>query len=330
MNRLRAAVERADLRRFRFWFQAAAFGLLVYGGLGGVNLGQWLPTFSCGFNDPGRGGICYLMPLQHQMAMPWNVLLGGAGIGVLIGFATFLVWFLVLNKGWCGWICPLGTIQDWITALRKRLGMAQSRYSQASFGRLKKVKYVLLLLLILIPMGIGNSILGLPKISHDMGTPFCQICPGRMLIPLFNGDPSQLVVDFSSTTTMAMSALGMLVTGMFVAGAFFKKRFFCFFCPMSALHYVLSKPALLRLSKDGGKCTRCGDCARVCDMQIKEIADDVTSRDIMQDDCILCLKCVAACPEDGCLKVSFAKLPLLASSEAGFAHRMRKGVERGR
>lgn len=330
MTRLKALIDHADIRRFRFLFQIAAFALLVYGGLFAVNLGQWLPTFSCGFNDPGRGGICYLMPLQHQMAMPWPVLFGGAGIGVLVGFLTFVGWFLVLNKAWCGYVCPLGTLQDWITALRKRLGIPYSRYAQTRFESLTKIKYVLLVLLILIPMGIGNAILGLPKISHDMATPFCLICPGRTLIPLFNGDVSQLVVDFSSKTRMAMTALGMLVTGLFLAGAFFKKRFFCFFCPMSALHYVLSKPALLKLSKDGDKCTRCGDCYRVCDMQIKEIADNVTNRDIMQDDCILCLKCVAACPETGCLKVSFLNLPVLASSDTGFARRLRKGAESGR
>jgi polyferredoxin len=315
--RLRRVLDHADLRRVRFWVQLVAFALLIYGGWAGIRLGQNLPTFSCGFNDPGRGGVCWLLPIQHQMAMPWKVLFAGAGIAVVIGFLTFVGWFLVLNKAWCGWICPLGTLQDWITALRSRLGIPAARYGEATLRRLSRVKYGLLALLILIPMGIGN--LALPG---DLQTPFCMICPGRTVLPLFNGDASHLAVDFSSPTRMILTALGMVVTGAFLAGAFFIKRCFCLFCPMSALHWLLSKPALPRLRKDGAKCTRCGDCSRVCDMQIQDIADDVTSTAIMRDDCILCLKCVAACPETGCLRLDLVRLPLLRSSESGFIGRM--------
>ncbi|WP_127477439.1 4Fe-4S binding protein [Sulfurivermis fontis] len=320
MKRIRDAVNSVDLRRFRFWLQLFFFVLLVYGGYLAVNLGQYLPTFACGFNQEGRGGICYLLPLQHQLAMSWKTLFSWAGLMVLQGFLFFALWFFVLNKGWCGYVCPLGTLQDWITSLRARLGIRYSRYTEGQFRRLSLIKYLLLALMILIPLGIGGALL-----PHDMGTPFCDICPGRMIIPMFTGDFSQLTIDFSTKTTMVMTALGMLVTGLFLAGAFFKKRFFCFFCPMSALHYLLSKPALLRLKKDGAKCTRCGDCYRVCDMEIREIADEVKDPRIMQDDCIMCLKCVAHCPEPGALKATFAGIPIFESTEYGFIKRMNKG-----
>lgn len=320
MKKIRDAINGVDLRRFRFLLQLFFFVLLVYGGYFAVNLGQSLPTFACGFNDAGRGGICYLLPLQHQLAMSWGTLFGWAGLMVLQGFLFFALWFFILNKGWCGYVCPLGTIQDWITSLRTRLGVRYSRYTEGQFRRLSLIKYLLLALMILIPLGIGGALL-----PHDMGTPFCDICPGRMIIPMFTGDFSQLTIDFSTKTTMVMTALGMLVTGLFLAGAFFKKRFFCFFCPMSALHYLLSKPALLKLKKDGAKCTRCGDCYRVCDMEIREIADEVKEPRIMQDDCIMCLKCVAHCPEQGALKATFAGIPIFESTEQGFIKRMTKG-----
>ncbi|MEY2633725.1 MAG: hypothetical protein RIR00_2379, partial [Pseudomonadota bacterium] len=78
--------------------------------------------------------------------------------------------------------------------------------------------------------------------------------------------------------------------------------------------------------KDGSKCTRCGDCYRVCDMEIKEIADDVDNPRIMMDDCTLCLKCVASCPEPGALKAQFATITFFESTEAGFIKRMNKGL----
>lgn len=319
MSKLRTAVNNVDIRRLRFWLQIGFFVLLVYGGYFAINLGNDLPTFACAFNQDGRGGVCFLMPMQHLLAMRWSALFSYAGISVLTAFLSFTIWFIVLNKAWCGFACPLGTLQDWMTALRIRLGIRYSRYTRRQFKRLTVIKYVLLALTILLPLGIGGALL-----PHTLGTPFCDICPARMIIPLFNADISQLTIDFSTKTAMVMTALGMLITGLFLAGAFVKKRFFCFFCPMSALQYLVSKPALLNLKKDGDKCTRCGDCYRVCDLEIKEIADDVEQSRIMQDDCMMCLKCVAACPEEGALKATFAGLPIYESTEQGFIKRMNR------
>lgn len=321
MKRIKDAVNQVDFNRFRFWFQLVAFVLFVYGGYLAIDLGSRLPFFSCGYNQEGRAGVCYLLPLQHQLGRPWAALFSAAGLTVLTGFGVFFLWFIVLNKGWCGFVCPLGTIQDWITSLRQMVGVRYGRYSQGQFSQLTKVKYILLALTILIPLGIGGGFL-----SHDMSPPFCLICPARMILPLFTGDTSHFTIDFSTKTALVMTALGMVVTALFLVGSFVKKRFFCFLCPMSALHYLISKPALLKLEKDGDKCTRCGDCYRVCDLDIKEIADEVNKKDIMTDDCTLCLKCVASCPEDGALKATFARVTIFESTEAGFVKRMNKGL----
>jgi len=323
VNNIRNFVNHGDLRRFRFLLQLLLFILFVYGGYAAIKLGDSLPTFSCTFVD-GKPGTCYLVPLQHQMVTTPAELFSYAGKRVLTGFIYFVLWFLVFNKAWCGYACPLGTLQDWITSLRKRFGIRHSSYTWGQFKVLKKIKYILLVLLIFIPMMIGSGVF-----SHDMGTPFCMICPARTILPLFSGDFSQLSIDFSSKTKMIMTALGMLVTGIFLAGAFIKKRFFCFFCPMSALHYMVSKPALIKLRKDGSKCTKCGDCYNVCDMQIKEIADDVENRNIMQDDCIMCFKCVASCPEEGALEVDFMGQPVFEATVKGYIKRMEKDNNRG-
>lgn len=328
MNRLRTFINGVDIRRFRFWIQLGFFFLLVYGGYFMINLGQSLPTFSCGFNQPGRGGVCYLLPLQHQTHIPWDSIISWRGFGILTGLLTFLAWLFVFNKAWCGYACPLGTIQDWMTSLRQKLGIRYATYNLDWFTRLKKIKYILLILLIVIPFLMANSVAGLSKLPEDMATPFCKICPARMVIPAFTGDFSQWTVDFSTGTAAAMTGLGMLVLGVFFVGGFINKRFFCFFCPMSALHSLFSKVSLLKLRKDGSKCTRCGDCYRACDMQIKEIADDVESKILIKDDCMMCFKCVAACPEEGALKATFMSIPIYESTEAGFFKRMtRRGKE---
>ncbi|MBU0675629.1 MAG: 4Fe-4S binding protein [Proteobacteria bacterium] len=321
MNRFRDFINTIRISRLRFWTQIVAFLLLVYGGYLAVNIGNELPTFACVFTDQ-RGGSCYLMGFQHQMSLPWNRLFSGRGIGVVMGFLTFVGIFMLLNKAWCGFLCPLGTIQDWLTAARRKTGLMYATYGEGVFQRLSTIKYILLALLILLPMAIGNSFFGLPKLNHDFGVPFCMICPGRTLLPIFQGDLSQLAIDFSSTTKMVLTTLGLLVTGLFLAGAFYKKRFFCLFCPMSALHTIFHRAGLLRLTKNGTKCTRCGNCYRVCDVGIRAIADDLDHHNIVKDDCMMCFKCVEMCPEEGCLKITFLGLPIYQSTEKGFFTRM--------
>jgi len=321
VKRIRDFINNSNISRFRFYFQIAAFVLFVYGGYFYVTTSEKLPTFACPFNK-GSAGTCYLMPLQHQLHMTWSRFIGPGGLHLLKGFLVFACFCLLFSKAWCGYMCPLGTIQDWITKLRKLLHIRFSKYGETTFKRLKKIKYILLFLLIIIPLGASNSLIGLPKFAHDIFPPFCKICPGRIVLPLFTGDTSQIYIDFSTKTAMIMTALGVIVTGVFFAGTFVKKRFFCFFCPMSALLYVFSKASILKLSKEGSTCTRCGNCYRVCDVGIKEIADDVTTnKNMVKDDCMMCFKCVEACPEEGCLKVSLLNMPVFVSTETGFFKR---------
>lgn len=329
MKRLRELLNLGDVDRLRFHVQWIAFVALVYGGHFAFALGNSLPTFACPFT-PGRGGTCYLFAVQHQLNLGWKDVLGGRGIGLLVGLATFAAFFAVLGKAWCGFLCPLGTLQDWLTRLRARLRWRPAAYAPGTFATLSWVKWGLLAVLLLIPLGMANSLLGLPRLSADWSTAWCQVCPGRTLLALLGGDPRQLAIDFSSPTLLVLTALGMAVTGLVLVGALVRKRFFCLFCPMLALQHVFSRISLLRLRKTGSACTRCGDCHRACDMGIVSIADDVVSRDMVVDDCTLCLKCVAACPEERCLEATFAGLPIYQSTPRGFFRREARRAARGR
>jgi polyferredoxin len=315
-NKIKNLVNGVNLARFRFWVQLASFVLFVYGGYFALQLGSKLPIFACPYNGESAGA-CYLIPLQHQLAMPAQILLGGAAIGVLSGLLTFLFWFIFLNKAWCGYVCPFGTLQDWLTSLRKFLGIRYSTYTHEQFEKLSKIKYIFLAIVLLVPLFMGVGALG-----SEWSAAFCKMCPARVISPTLSGDFSQWTIDFSSKTAMALTAIGIFFAGLFLAGSFVKKRFFCFFCPMSALHYIFSKFSFVQLRKEGSKCTRCGDCYNVCDMQIKDIADDVVSRNILRDDCIMCLKCVAACPEEGALHFDIFNISAFSSTKEGFAKRM--------
>ena len=322
-SKIKNVINNMNLARVRFWTQLITFVLFVYGGYFSIELGSKLPIFACPYNEQSAGA-CYMIPLQHQLAMPTQILLGGAGIAFIIGFLTFLFWFIFLNKAWCGYACPIGTFQDWLTMLRKSLGIRYSSYKQNQFEKLSKVKYIFLTIVLLTPLLIGVGALG-----GDWSAAYCKMCPARIISPMFSGDFSQWAIDFSSKTAMVLTALGMVFAGLFLVGSFVKKRFFCFFCPMSAMHYIFSGISFIQLKKDGSKCTKCGDCYSVCDMQIKDIADDVKSTNILRDDCILCLKCVAACPEDDALHFDIFKVRAFSSTKEGFEKRMGMHIHKG-
>ncbi|MGM0624117.1 MAG: 4Fe-4S binding protein, partial [Campylobacterota bacterium] len=199
----------------------------------------------------------------------------------------------------------------------KRVGISYATYKQDHFKKLSTIKYIFLAIVVFVPLLMGVGVLG-----SDFSAAFCKICPARIITPMLSGDFSQLAIDFSSKTAMVLTALGIIFTGLFFIGSFFKKRFFCFFCPMSAMHYIFSKFSFVKLKKNGSKCTRCGDCYAVCDMQIKDIADDVVSENILRDDCIMCLKCVAACPEDDALHFDIVKFKAFSATKEGFEKRM--------
>jgi ferredoxin-type protein NapH len=61
----------------------------------------------------------------------------------------------------------------------------------------------------------------------------------------------------------------------------------------------------VRLDKTEEKCTKCGICKRVCPTQVKEVYEN-KGGDVTTSNCILCLRCVEMCPEDGCLKFKAA------------------------
>ncbi len=328
MNSFKNIINRGNISRFRLIIQIISFAILVYGGMFGITVSQNLPAFACPYNNYS-GATCYILALQHGISMSWADFVSFRGLGFATGLFSFILLFIFLNKAWCGFICPFGLIQDLLTKLRASLGIPFIHFNEKKFKRIGYLKYVFLAIAIIIPIFIANSFFGAPKISHDMAAPFCQMCPGRVIAPALVGDMSQFNIDFSNPTTMFMSGIGIVFTVFFLVGSFMKKRFFCLVCPMSALQFIFSKLSLLRLIKDSDKCTSCGNCSRVCDIGIKEIETDLLSKNLVTENCMLCMNCVAACPEQDCLTIKFAGIKILESTEEGFSKRYTGDVKSG-
>ena len=306
--------------RLRLIVQFLLFLFLIYGGLLSLGIGQAIPTMVCVYAKY-KGGFCFLYPFQRYLSSSFSVLFGPFGIMFLIYLGTFCLWVVAFNKSWCGWACPIGFTQDLLTKIREWLKVDVSRFRWVTRYRFTSVKYILLVLLIVLPMGIGNSLFGLPKFTEDLAVPFCQICPGKPLIPMFHGDFSVIGIDFSSVTKLILTTLSMVILGLLLSASFLKRRYLCAYCPMAAVLSLFDKIGLISLKKTGEKCTRCGNCYRACPMDIVEIAEEREKTNMVTQDCMLCMRCIEVCPENDALRATVCGMTVFRSTAQGFLKR---------
>jgi polyferredoxin len=108
-----------------------------------------------------------------------------------------------------------------------------------------------------------------------------------------------------------VTSLNLFVLGVVTVAAFFVRRSWCRICPLGGLIALFNRfPPFkwvsgVRLDKVEEKCTKCGICKRVCPTQVTEVYEN-KGGDVTTANCILCLRCVEMCPEEGCLNFKVA------------------------
>lgn len=306
------------------------FVLLVYGSLllntfysKDKFTNAW-PSLTCAY-DKQSSDYCVLIPLQHQMdhrvsaVIERKTSLIGGFIGTAITLGIFFILIVLLNKAFCGWTCPLGFFQETLSMLATKLKMKQIKTLQYdTIKKIRPIKWILFAFLIFILPILS----GLSFISHDLGDPFCKICPSRILTTLAVGDSSQVYIDNSSTSYFILSIIADLLFGLMIALALFVKQPFCRICPMLPMQAVFKKFSLFRLTKNGSsKCDTCSNCVSACPMDIYEIQEQQSNKNITFTDCTLCGRCVEFCPHDDVLSLKYGPLKPFSSSKEYFKKR---------
>ncbi len=318
------------LTRFRFTIQILMLFVTVYGGalLGTYTvdrISQALPSLACAF-DKQTGDHCILIVNQHQFHHRIGEALVKAQevtykilIPTLISVGTFFAMFFFLNKAFCGWVCPMGTVQEIVYRIGRRLGRPLNRFTQSSVGRVRPVKWLMLLVLVL-----GLPLLaGMGTVSNDFGDPYCQVCPSRIATTLLTADTEQIALRTSSGVTMFFGALGNALFGFVIIAALAVRQPFCRICPLLSFNAVFQRLSPMRLvKKQHDKCDKCGICAKACPMDIHEIAREHGSR-AYHEDCTLCGRCAEYCPDDGVIQMKWGPLALFSSRREYYKQRMK-------
>jgi len=209
---------------------------------------------------------------------------------VVLLVAVLGVAFL-LRSAFCGWICPLGFLQDLVNSLsrflQKRLpglrrAMASLRKRAARLAVLDRyLRYVKYLVL---AWAVGGAAYFGIMVFRDYD-------PWSALLNL---------AEFSFTP-------GLVVLIVSLAASFFVERPWCrYACPLGAASGLLGKISPTYLKREASACTSCKICTRSCPMGLE--VHRLTT--IKSADCNTCLECVGACPRRGALEVKFG-LPLV-------------------
>jgi len=184
---------------------------------------------------------------------------------------------LLLRKGFCGLLCPVGLVSNGLERLGRKLGIVWHT-GQTARRLLGVPKYLLL-------AAFGYAVLTMSgeDIESFLRAPFNLVADTKMLL------------FFQSPSALTLGVLGVLGAASVVIPAFWCRAL----CPYGALLGLFSWLSPTAVTRDAEACISCGRCAKACPVALPvDTAQRVTS-----PDCQGCAECVSACPVAGCLGV---------------------------
>ena len=217
--------------------------------------------------------------------------------------ALILIFGILTGRFLCGWICPLGFIQD-ILALGKTKKITISSKTHRS---LISVKYLILMLTLLV-----SGAVSLAQFSEEgqvyrrmLGVfaeaPFTALSPSDTLfavIPrLFANLLFSVYFDFNYFISSPLLIIRFItLIAVLVLAAYVPRAWCRYLCPQGAFSALVSRFSLLGLKRDIIRCVRvkCHVCEDVCPMKVPILS--LPREKFTDSECIYCLRCVTACP----------------------------------
>ncbi|MGC4051156.1 MAG: 4Fe-4S binding protein [Paludibaculum sp.] len=188
---------------------------------------------------------------------------------ILMG-AVFLL-TLLFSRGFCGWICPFGSLQEWLGLLGRRIFGKAYNPTGTWEKRLRGLKYVVLVLIIFFTWRLGTLVFR----PYDPFLAFFHLGNGFREMPY------------------AYAVLGGVLIGSLKVD-----RFFCkYACPLGAVIGLIGKAGLTRIARTDEGCKGCNVCQKSCFAHIEFLSTNT----INDAECNHCLECVTHCPKPNVL-----------------------------
>ncbi|HVU47775.1 MAG TPA: 4Fe-4S dicluster domain-containing protein [Terracidiphilus sp.] len=275
-----------------------------------------------------------------RLFFEWDPLVAIANALATRSLYRGLLWCLVvvipalfLGRFFCGWICPMGTLQHFVGNMPSESKRGKQRIESNRYKRWQTIKYVVLI------AGLTASFFG--SMSIGWLDPFSLLVRsfGLSFLPAFNFamrsvlEPLEhssigpihftgqlihtvleaLILDLRQPHFTQGLILGLLFIAI-LAASLRVTRFWCrSICPLGALLGAISRWSILGLHKDPANCDNCNRCLLNC----QGGDDPLPGAPWRKSECLMCMNCVESCPRHSLQFRLFRKEKEVASPNLG-------------
>jgi polyferredoxin len=241
---------------------------------------------------PRPAGVEGWLPIAGMMNLKYLLVTGRvpelhpAAMFLLI---TFLAIAFLFRKAFCSWLCPVGTLSEYLWKLGKKIFRRNFQLPRWLDLPLRGLKYLLL----------GFFVWAVSSMSATA-------------IAAFMKSPYGIVADVKMLNFFRfIGETGLIVLGVLVIASVFVQNFWCrYLCPYGALLGLASIFSPMRIRRNEEACIDCAKCAKACPSALP--VDKLIT--IKSAECTGCLECVAVCPAEGALRIALPSiLPAPAS-----------------
>ncbi|HSY01628.1 MAG TPA: 4Fe-4S binding protein [Acidobacteriaceae bacterium] len=276
----RAAPDRSQ--KLRRMTQGAFVALNAFIGLQFYVWVRWLEIRGPGSPVGRPTGVDGWLPIAGLMNLKYWLVTGNvpamhpAAMFLLI---AFLLMSVALKKAFCSWLCPVGTVSEYLWKLgRKVFGRNFTVPRWLDLG-LRGLKYVLLGFFV-----FAIATMSAAALEDFMSSPYGMVADVKML-NLFR--------------TLGPVGIGVLV--VLVALSVAIQNFWCrYMCPYGALMGLASLLSPMKIRRDPQACIDCGKCGKACPSHVR--VDHLVQ--VRTVECNACMACVASCPVEHGLQFS--------------------------
>jgi polyferredoxin len=276
----RSAPDRSQrIRRF-----AQLFFVVLNGWLG-IQFYLWARYFErggAGLYVPRPAGAEGWLPIAGFMNFKFLLLTGRVPAihpAAMFLFIAFLLMSLFLKKAFCSWLCPVGTLSEYLWKLGRKILGRNLHLPRWADLPLRGLKYLLLGFFVFVIGAMSAEAIG-----DFMQTSYGLIADVKMLNFFRN-----------------MGLTAAIVITVLVLGSMLVENFWCrYLCPYGALMGLVSLLSPLKIRRDADACIDCGKCARACPANLP--VDRLVQ--VRSVECTACMACIAACSTQGALQLS--------------------------
>lgn len=195
-------------------------------------------------------------------------------------FVLMVIMFIMsfgFGPVFCGWICPLGSFQEWIYKIERKI--FKNKYKIIISSKIDKYLRFLrygVLIWVLYITGVSGKIV------------FQDVDPYYALFNFWSGE---------------VTISGMIILVIIIILGLLIERPWCkYMCPYGAILGITNLFRIFKIRRKEDTCISCKSCDKACPMDIKVSKNEV----IKNHQCISCMKCTSqeACPIEDTVTLS--------------------------